>query len=44
MKRIIEDEEEFRRLMTIYALNDCMAVTQLQKECQHNIANTTNYY
>ncbi|CAF4772353.1 unnamed protein product [Rotaria sp. Silwood2] len=31
-KIIIEDEQEYRRLMTIYALNDCLAVTQLAQQ------------
>ncbi|CAF2115873.1 unnamed protein product [Rotaria magnacalcarata] len=30
--KIIEDEQKYRRLMTIYALNDCLAVTQLAQK------------
>ncbi|CAF3352340.1 unnamed protein product [Rotaria sp. Silwood2] len=40
-KIIIEDEQEYRRLMTIYALNDCLAVTQLAQQTNSKKSSTT---
>jgi hypothetical protein len=31
-RRMIEDEEEIRQLMTIYAINDCLAVKKLTEK------------
>ena len=40
--KIIEDEEKYRRLMTIYALNDCLSVTQLTQKIKIKRSLTTS--
>ncbi|CAF4486440.1 unnamed protein product, partial [Rotaria sp. Silwood2] len=44
--QIITDEKEYRRLMAIYALNDCLAVTQLAQKIKsrNSSATTTTCY
>ena len=40
--QIIKDEEEYRRLMTIYAWNDCLAVTQSVRQIGSTISSVTS--